>query len=37
MEKIVILCVLCDYSEAGGEYKLTYLLAKMGPSAKLNV
>jgi hypothetical protein len=26
--KIIILCVLCDSSEAGGEYKLTYLHSK---------
>ncbi|MGB2689876.1 MAG: hypothetical protein WBC36_12915, partial [Desulfobacterales bacterium] len=26
--KIIILCVLCVSSEAGGEYKLTYLHSK---------
>jgi len=26
--KIIILCVLCASSEAGGEYKLTYLHSK---------
>jgi hypothetical protein len=28
---IIILCVLCASSEAGGEYKLTYLHSKAGP------
>jgi hypothetical protein len=28
--KTIILCVLCDSSEAGGEYKLTYLHSKAG-------
>jgi hypothetical protein len=28
--KIIILCVLCASSEAGGEYKLTYLHSKAG-------
>jgi hypothetical protein len=27
---IIILCVLCASSEAGGEYKLTYLHSKAG-------
>ncbi len=31
--KIIILCVLCDLSEAGGKHKLTYLHRKLGPSA----
>jgi hypothetical protein len=26
--KMIILCVLCDSSEAGGEYKLTFLHSK---------
>jgi hypothetical protein len=30
--KTIILCVLCASSEAGGEYKLTYLHSKAGPS-----
>jgi len=29
-EKIIILCVLCDSSEAGGEYKIKYLYSKAG-------
>jgi hypothetical protein len=28
--KIIILCALCVSSEAGGEYKLTYLHSKAG-------
>jgi hypothetical protein len=28
--KFIILCVLCGSSEAGGEYKLTYLHSKAG-------
>jgi len=28
--KIIILCVLCASSEAGGEYKLKYLHSKAG-------
>jgi hypothetical protein len=28
--KIIILCDLCASSEAGGEYKLTYLHSKAG-------
>ena len=28
--KIIILCALCASSEAGGEYKLTYLHSKAG-------
>jgi len=28
--KIIILCALCALSEAGGEYKLTYLHSKAG-------
>jgi len=29
-EKFIILCVLCASSEAGGEYKITYLHGKAG-------